>query len=275
MQHDAVVISTKSCFHHTSPPKCPPNPPTQPDQQDPESYSALSRDEQLLLASDLRAQERGAAARLQRLLVDASLAPHFEVDRETLEYLLEPLGDDPAALGAAAAAAAAAGAASRSGAAASAAAVEDGSGSGSGSGGGGAEIVLSLTVDLVRSLLERHPDERVRREVFEGGLLDRLDRALTAWGELAETRRKLARCRGCGSYADWVLQGTGLGAPLAALAALEAVAARQRAPAQRRYAAAVKQWRAQSGGGVGRPEGEEINPWDLEAALAQVRSWVV
>jgi hypothetical protein len=34
---------------------------------------------------------------------------------------------------------------------------------------------------------------QVRGDVYEAGLLQQLDRLLTAWGQLAEVRRKIAR----------------------------------------------------------------------------------
>ncbi|WIA15417.1 hypothetical protein OEZ85_002070 [Tetradesmus obliquus] len=68
------------------------------------------------------------------------------------------------------------------------------------------ETDLVLSLSLVQQLLEQHPNPEVRRDVYEAGLLQQLDRLLAAWGQLAEVRRKIARMQGGSSYADWVLQ---------------------------------------------------------------------
>jgi hypothetical protein len=55
-----------------------------------------------------------------------------------------------------------------------------------------AEVLLIsstvLHVTLLLLLLQQ-----VRRDVYEAGLLQQLDRLLAAWGQLAEVRRKMAR----------------------------------------------------------------------------------
>jgi len=53
---------------------------------------------------------------------------------------------------------------------------------------------LLLDTDLVRHLLQQHPDPAVRSDVYEVGVLQRLDKLLLLWGDLAESRRKSARC---------------------------------------------------------------------------------
>lgn len=152
------------------------------------SDTALSREDQLLLESTLRAQERAAAARLAQSVAGAAAAPRVEVDEETLQFLLAPLGPGGRELlqsvsGAAAedtTAVAAVelvdGAAPR---AAAAAGVDSGASSVAGeytgavaAGGSENEAVaeaeggpLVLSLELVAALLERHPDPEVRQQV--------------------------------------------------------------------------------------------------------------
>ena len=268
----------------------------------PPEPSVIARDERLLLDAALRAQERAAAARAALAAAGDAAAPEVDVDADSRDYMLRPLGllasvSGPAAPAPAAggrAAPAAAGEGTATGGTAAGAAFDGQEATAS-----TAATMLTLTLGLTTALLERHPDAAVRRAAYEEGALRRLDAALAGWGEVAELRRRLARARGAGCFADWALDGSALllqrggaggggeggaggGGKGGAAAALEEAAARLQPAAEAHYAKAAALWASEEqaqgsggGGGGGDDTTPGVAPWDVEAALARARAAAV
>lgn len=171
----------------------------------------LSAEEQATLLSGLQAEQRLLVKRVHELLLSPGMAPVVQMDAGSREVLLGPLQEQAAVAAASAAAEAAVPEATdrhetgQTGAAAGGAAVA------AAAAAAAEETDLVLSLSLVQQLLEQHPNPEVRRDVYEAGLLQQLDRLLAAWGQLAEVRRKIARMQGSSSYADWVLQHSLLG----------------------------------------------------------------
>ncbi|EFJ50712.1 hypothetical protein VOLCADRAFT_88514 [Volvox carteri f. nagariensis] len=87
----------------------------------------------------------------------------------------------------------------------------DGGDDGNGVGGGGSLLlpVIRLTPELAGRLLQLHPNEGVRWQVYHSGPLRQVRAMLAVMDELTELRRRLAAALGYRCWGDLVLQGGG------------------------------------------------------------------
>jgi hypothetical protein len=170
-----------------------------PQQQNSADAQVLSVQEQQAIMSGLLAEQKVLVGKMRALLLDPAAAPVVELDTDSLHVLMEPLQARAAAAAAIAPGNGTVGSTDSkmqqvASPAASAASDErtlapaDGA-----SASTDYETQVQLDFQLVSQLLQQHPDAAVRAEVYAAGLLQRLDGLLSAWGGLAEVRRKIGR----------------------------------------------------------------------------------
>jgi Zn-dependent oligopeptidase len=127
-----------------------------------------------------------------------------------------------------------------------------------------APAVVSLTPALLYRMLTS-PDEQLRRDAYQRGVLPRCAALQDACRQLAAVREQLAALNEQDSYAQMMLGGSTLAqSPQAVLAFLQELLAALR-PAADAQLAALAELQQQL------EPGSHLQPWDLERLQAQVR----